>query len=95
MGLVPFTYTHVEYDSGAGLLGPLACLASLAPVFFMVALASTLAQRRDLATAACVHARADRLCSRARSPRPLAATARASSCPPCAAFARASCSTSC
>ena len=43
MGLVPFTYTHVEYDSGDGLLGPLACLASLAPVFFMVALASTLA----------------------------------------------------
>ena len=49
--LVPFTYTHVEYEAGDAL-GRAAALASLAPIFFVVALATSLAQRRDLGTAA-------------------------------------------
>lgn len=49
--LEPFTYTHVEYEAG-DVLGPLWSLASLLPIAWLVSLATLLASRRDLATAA-------------------------------------------
>lgn len=51
MPLIPFSLTFVEYEMGDAL-GWLAALITLAPVFWIVSLCASLAQRRDLGTAA-------------------------------------------
>ena len=47
----PFGLTQCVYAADAPLLGPLACLVTLSPVYVMVAYVVLLASRRDLATA--------------------------------------------
>ena len=51
MPLKPFYLTHFEYEEN-DTLGKLAALASLAPIFAIVAFCTLIASRRDLATPA-------------------------------------------